>query len=1149
MDSVKMHVIKRDGRKEPVSFDKITNRISFLLYGILKDKIDPTIITQKIADRIKDGITTTEIDEMTAIICVTMSINNYYYGILAARISIDCHQKNTIASPVAIYSILYKNRDTNGEHNPLVSDKIYDLAHTYSSQLEGMIVHNRDFNIDYFGFKTLQKSYLMKSGGKIIERPQHMWLRVALQLHGNDMDSVKRTYDFLSLGYFIHATPTLYHSGSIYPQLASCFLAGTEDSIEGIYKTISDCAKISKWAGGIGIHISNIRSKHSYIRKTNGYSTGIIPMLRVYNDTARYVNQSGKRFGSFAVYLEPHHPDIFDFLYAMRKNGSEELRARDLFYGLWISDLFMEAVETDSEWYLMDPDVCPGLTDVYGDNFKELYNSYISSNKYSKKVKAREIWEEIFTSQIETGMPYICYKDSVNLKSNHKNIGTIKSSNLCVSGSTKILTDMGYIRIKNFVEGKVSVRKFNDKDSFITGKYAKVWNGKEFSTALFGKTGDNRRILKIGFSNGMYIKCTDNHIFYMDDEKTKKTACELRIGMRLIKYTLPVIKYNPYREEGIFHPSTVIYSKTIDNKIYNKYFEDKILFINQILRDNKCEIVNYGKTCENNLRRLIINSDDRKANKKILLTFSTLGIHAFINDKFVDISHMDYINKLLIYDEIKKNNYTFPEINEPKSIDPDFYDNLRVTYIREYSYENTYCFNEPNEHMGIFNGILTGNCTEIMEYSDYKEYSVCNLASISLAKFITSPNYSFFKNKSIKIYTIPDCGYCALIKALFKEYNIQYILESLDDVESKSKFLENNPIKTFPQINIEGEEKIFTYTEIKNILLPKIDHEKLKEVVYQVTINLDLIIDQNYYPVEESKISNMNNRPIGIGVQGLADLFNILKVPFDSNEAKIINREMFETMYYASLLASNDLAKIKGPYPRFKGSPISEGLLQFDLWDKYSKNNSLTVLNGRWDFDTLRKNIITYGVRNSLLISPMPTATTSQILGNNEAFEPFTSNIYSRRTMAGEFPLINKHLVRDLENLGLYTPEMITSIIKNRGSVQINDNPFTQIFSKIPKLLRDVYKSVWEIPQKVLLDLCIERSRFIDQSSSMNIYMKNPTLSKMTSMHFYGWKNGLKTGSYYIRTESAVKAQQFSVEIEEKPIQNAYDNICESCSG
>lgn len=752
-----MFVIKRDGHKESVKFDKITARIHKLCYG-LDPIVDSTMVAMKVIEGLYDGVTTSELDNLAAEVAAANTVKHPDYALLASRIVVSNLHKNTEKSFAATIKNLYEYVDPKtGENASLIAEDVYKIIEENAQVLDSTIIYDRDFNYDYFGFKTLERSYLLKLDGVVAERPQQMLMRVSVGIHKDDIQSAIDTYNMMSQGWFTHATPTLFNAGTPKPQMSSCFLLTTkEDSIAGIYDTLKNCAQISQSAGGIGLAIHDIRAKGSYIKGTNGTSNGIVPMLKVFNDTARYVDQGGgKRKGSFAMYMEPWHADIMDFLDLKKNHGKEEQRARDLFYAMWIPDLFMERVESNGTWTLMCPNECPGLSDSHGADFKKLYEQYEKEGKGRKTIKAQELWFKILESQIETGTPYMLYKDAANGKSNQQNLGTIKSSNLC---------------------------------------------------------------------------------------------------------------------------------------------------------------------------------------------------------------------------------------------------------------------------------------TEIIEYTAPDEVAVCNLASIALPKFVT-------------------------------------------------------------------EEGTF-------------DHNRLFDIAYQVTFNLNRIIDYNYYPVEEARKSNMRHRPIGIGVQGLADAFILMRYPFDSEEARKLNSEIFETIYYGAMTASKDLAKKEGPYETYKGSPVSKGIFQFDMWNVKPSN--------RWEWDVLREEVKEHGVRNSLLLAPMPTASTAQILGNNECFEPYTSNIYTRRVLSGEFIIVNKHLLKDLVKLGIWNDNLKNKLIAANGSVQnINE---------VPDNLKLLYRTAWEISQKSILDMSADRGAFICQSQSLNLFMPSPTFSKLTSMHFYGWKKGLKTGMYYLRTKAASAAIQFTVD-------------------
>ncbi|MES2267252.1 MAG: ribonucleoside-diphosphate reductase subunit alpha [Bacteroidota bacterium] len=751
-----MFVIKRDGRKESVKFDKITARIEKLCYGF--NLVDPIDVAKKVIEGLFDGVTTSELDNLAAETAASLTTKHPDYALLASRIAVSNLHKNTTKSFSETMKRMYEYVDKKtGKNAALLADDVYAIIRDNADILDSSIIYDRDFGFDYFGFKTLEKSYLLKIDGKIAERPQHLFMRVSVGIHKEDIESAIKTYHLMSERWFTHATPTLFNAGTPKPQMSSCFLLTMkDDSIEGIYDTLKQTAKISQSAGGIGLSIHNVRATGSYISGTNGTSNGIIPMLKVFNDTARYVDQGGgKRKGAFAIYLEPWHADIFEFLDLRKNHGKEEMRARDLFYALWVSDLFMRRVEANEEWTLFCPHEAPGLADCHGKEFEALYERYEKEGRGRKTIKAQELWFAVLDAQVETGTPYLLYKDAANLKSNQQNLGTIKSSNLC---------------------------------------------------------------------------------------------------------------------------------------------------------------------------------------------------------------------------------------------------------------------------------------TEIMEYTSDKEVAVCNLASLALPRYV-----------------------------------------------------------------INGE----------------FDHAKLYEVTYQATLNLNKIIDHNYYPVAEAEYSNLRHRPIGLGVQGLADAFILLRLPFESDEAKQLNKEIFETIYFAAMTASKDLAIKDGPYETFKGSPLSEGKFQFDLWD-------VKPASTRWDWENLRLDVMNHGVRNSLLVAPMPTASTSQILGNNECFEPYTSNIYTRRVLSGEFIIVNKHLLRDLVNRGIWTTSMKDRIITANGSIQD--------IAEIPQDIKDIYKTVWEIKMRNIIDMAADRGAYICQSQSLNLFINAPNASKLTSMHFYAWKKGLKTGMYYLRTQAASQAVKFTVE-------------------
>jgi len=913
------YVTKRDGKLEKIELSKIEQRLNYLCSDEEKDLISICSIAVDASQSIYDKISTIELDNVCAQICASRASKHPFYNILGGRILITNLHKETLNNFSDKIKYIHVNDKTYLK--PAFVKFIKNNAYI----LDTFMDYSRDLTIDYFAFMTLQKSYLVKINDKIVERPQDMYMKVAIALHCEDVISIedilaniKRTYDYMTLGYFTHATPTLFNAGLRSGNLASCFLLYVLDSLKDHFKVLGDSGEISKYAGGIGIPFSEVRSKNSFIKSTKGITSGLVPLLKLFNDTARYVNQSGRRNGSIAAYLEPWHADIVDFLELRLADGIEELRTRDLFLALWIPDRLMQAVENKEDWYLMSPDECPGLIDLYGDEFNKLYQSYIDQKKYREVIPAETLWKKILKSQFETGMPYILFKDTINKYSNQKNIGTVKSSNLCVAPETEILTDKGYLEISKLKDQKVN-----------------VWNGKEFSEVEVRQTGENQKLIKVITSDGNELQCTPYHKFHIQNNIIE--AKDLKQNMKLIDWSDP-----------------------ITNKIYNNV----------------------------------------------------------------------YI----------------------------------VSIIDENRYDNTYCFNEPKNHTGIFNGIIAGNCAEIVEVTGPDRYSVCNLASIAV-----------------------------------------------------NKFYENN----------------------------EYNYAKLHEVVKQIVYNINRVIDITYYPTPECKKTNLSDRPMGIGIQGIADLFHMMKLSYASNEAINVEQNILETMYHASLEASYELAKKYGKYHYFDGSDLSKGIFHFEYYNTKPRIYS--------DWDNLKKNIIEFGVRNSLMIALMPTASTSQILGNNECFEPMTSNIYTRRTSAGEFIIVNKYLIKELSDLGVWTEEMREKLIIHNGSVQdINE---------LSEDIKERYKTVWEIKMKDVINHAIARQAYVDQSQSMNLFMPVNDANKLTSALMYGWKNGLKTGMYYLRTLPASQAQKFSIDAnknklvttpieKEKPKIKVFeaDDVCLNCS-
>jgi len=1231
-----MFVINRQNNKEIVSFDKILERIKLLSISI--KNIDCGLVSQKIVGNMYSGISTTNLDELSSRICMGMFSDEPGYGDLALNICINNLHKNTSECLLETYTRLYNISDKAGNKFNLVSKELLTIITENIDKLNNIIDYKLDYKIDFFGFKTLERSYLLKVDDSIIERPQHMFMRVALAIHGNNIDKVEKVYNMMANKYFTHATPTLFNAGTERPQMSSCFLAGMEDSIESIFETSGELAKISKWAGGIGLSISNIRSDGSLIRGTGGKSSGIMPLMKMLNSIATYINQGGKRNGSFAIYLEPHHPDIFTFLDAKKNHGADEIRARDLFYALWVSDLFMQRVKKNEDWSLLCPDICKVLGDVYGEEFKTLYEKYENDSRIPKKVvKARDVWSAILSSQIETGGPYILYKDSCNKKSNQKNIGVIRSSNLCVAPETFILTDKGQLTI-----------------SSLKDQYVNVWNGTEFSATKVVQTNENTELVDVSFSDGSLLTCTPYHKFFIQEEYNKNNvslieAHNLKKGMKLIKCKYPVIDndkelVNAYTN-GIFtgdgtytniHQSKS--EKKCEFKSQNGYSYCKRHIKNQkgqeiseycqgISYTKKNHIALYGEKI-NLLKYLDYDSVGKEKDGKLNVTLTiNLKDKFFVPMNYSLKSKMDWLsgycdadgtivvnqgNKSLQITSIEKeflikvklmlqtcginskvtmsriaNKEMLPDgkggykeyerkdcyrlliaSNELQSIVTLGFNPYRlqvkidssiqrssVHFITVVSVtnndrkDNTFCFNEEKEHKGIFNGVITSQCAEIIQYSDSKETAVCNLASICLPRFLEEQiNESYMntfdgkrlknsieKYTNISIYTKDDCVYCKLLKVFFTKVGITYKEISKEDDETLKLKFPNNEFKTVPRV-YNNTEYLGGYQEAYLILKPKVNFQKLADASGMLVENLNNIIDSNFYPTEKTRFSNNRHRPMGIGVQGLADIFIKLRIPFDSIEAIELNKKLFETIYFGAMKSSIELSKKNGSYDTFKGSPLSQGKFQFDLWNLEEKD-----LSGFWDWTLLRKNVIKYGARNSLLIAVMPTASTSQIMGNNECIEPYTSNLYVRRTIAGEFTVVNKHLVNDLISIDLWNDNTRDRLLYDRGSVKNIKN--------MPDFLKNIYKTVWEIKQKKCIDLSADRAPFVCQSQSLNIWLESPTYDSLTSIHFYGWSKGLKTGSYYIRSKAKVNPKNFSMNVitEQKMIEE--DKECESCSG
>lgn len=1087
-----MRVIKRSGHYENVSFDKVLNRLQYLSDGI---EIDICEIAQKVCGRIYDGVKTSDLDELAAHLCSSLVVVHPDYGRLASKIIISNHHKNTSPSFSETIHLLYHNPSS-----PLVSKELYDIVQQHKEKLNSYIDYSRDYLFDYFGFKTLERSYLLKVNGKIVERPQHMWMRVALGIHANDIREALQTYDMMSQKYFTHATPTLFNAGTPHPQNSSCFLLSMkDDSIAGIYDSLKEVALISKHAGGIGIHMHQIRGRGSVIRGNNGISSGIIPMLRVFNNTARYVDQAGKRPGSIAVYIEPWHADIEQFLELRKNHGNEEERCRDLFLALWVCDLFMKRVKQNGLWSLMCPDRCRGLSDVWGEEFEALYQKYESQGQYVKQVNAQELWFKILESQIETGVPYICYKDASNSKSNQQNIGTIKSSNLCteimevstpeecavcLTGDTEILTEDGIRQMKDITTQKIF--SYFDDDSTLT----------KDERLVGGTLSDNgmKDVYEIKFVGSKPIKATGNHKFLVLDKRntyTWKQVDDLSIDDRVVMPSnSPLEKYKDIAIEKDVDRECLALGWMIADGWQNQIIPKRMKEFEprQIASILSGYFSADGSVYIDHEKKVFYVSLS-SASEELLYDFQSLlrcfgiqsrvvfgdvktrqSFHLSINDRTNLLRFQQYINfmscddKKLHLENGLNNTFAFrQEITEK--------DWCRIRSIGYVGQERVYDLTIPQTHNFIANGMVTHNC---------------NLASICLPTYI-------------------------------------------ETVENK---------------------KVFNF-------------QKLHECAKILTKNLNKVIDRNFYPLEIARTSNLRHRPVGIGVNGLADVYMLLRMPYESVEAKELNQQIFETIYHGALEYSMELSKKRqeiilsgdedkiqelhlhkcevelttypGAYSTFDGSPASKGILQFDMWG---------VKPTMYDWDKLKKDIQTYGIRNSLLLAPMPTASTSQIMGFHESFEPITSNIYKRKTLSGEFIVVNKHLIQDLIQLGLWNNEMKDKILLHDGSVQSID--------EIPSTLKEIYKTVWEIKQKNILDMAADRGAFICQSQSLNIFMEDPDFKKLSSMHFYGWSKGLKTGSYYIRTKPKAKTQQFTIDPtfakkQQKKIV-CTEEVCTSCS-
>jgi ribonucleotide reductase alpha subunit len=1024
-----------------LSYESLKTSIATICKLMNVEHLDVDKLSKNVLPKLKTKNTLEEIEDQIINSATEMICDHYDYPSIAVWIIIDKLHRSTCDDYLDLVRLMRSNVNKKGKLAPIISESFANYVEKHHQKINNAIRYERDYQMSIFGYRTLENAYLKKlSNGNIIERPQHMFMRVAIALHykTDRIDRIIETYEQLSRGYFTHATPTLFNAGTTHEQLSSCFLLGIDDDMEAIGECWKACAVISKYAGGIAVHVSNLRCFGSYINSTQGRASGL-RVLPVFGKISHYADQGGKRPGSIAIYLEPWHADIFFFLDLKKNTGAETERARDLFLGLMINDIFMQRVESDGIWSLMCPSECPNILDKFGTEFTQAYLEYESSGKYIKQISARELWFKIMESQIESGVPYIIFKDAANYKSNQQNIGVINGSNLCVSGDTMILTSNGYFNIKS-----------------LENHQTEIWNGEEFSKVQIKKTGQNQELVEISFSNGSVLKCTPYHKFYINsnNEIIEKKASELVIKDQLIDYTLPIIENGSDNFDYLKE-----YNVPINNNI-----KIKLKWLGDILDRYAYKFPNFQLP---NIS-LKIRADDciiPSANRNFLIDlqymFQTLGCHTRIV-KFSDSDKYNIIISEKQLNNLEKFGLECKKIDFYKGMSDDNSDFLSAVYITNITKldkkEDTYCFSEPKRHMGIFNGVITGQCSEILEVSDANHYSTCNLASICLPKYVIYQN---------------------------------------------------------------GQ--------------PIFDYEELRRNAQIVTRNLNNIIDINFYPIEKTRATNLRDRPIGIGAQGLADVFAIFKTPFDSDLARDLNKKIFETIYFGALTESMIIAKERSHYQTFPGSPLSQGKFQFDLW-----NLNRFELSGMWDWDELMNEIKIHGVANSLVTACMPTASTAQIMNNNEAFEPYTENIYTRTTLAGDYYIINKHLMKDLMDLGLWNSEIIDLIKYYEGSIAN--------ISYIPDEIKRIYRTVWEIPQQSIIEMAADRGPFIDQTQSMNIFIAKPDFIKLNSCLFTAWKKGLKTGMYYLRSKAVSEANKFGIDIDKiKKIQANKPRIPGEC--
>ena len=1141
-----MKVKKRDGSLEEMRYDKITRRIQNFCDDLNLEYVDPTLITLKVTQGIYDGISTTELDVLAAETAASLVTSHSDYAKLAGRLAVsNLHKTTPKKFSHSIKELhLFVEPKTNKESS-LISNETYNFVQQYKDVLDGAIIQERDFDFDYFGFKTLERSYLLKIGNRIVERPQYMYMRVAVGICNNDIDTALRIYDDLSQHYYTHATPTLFNAGTHRPQMSSCFLIGNKgDDIDGLFDTIKDVAKISKWAGGIGLHVHDVRGKGAYIKGTGGESDGLLPMMKTYNEVARWINQGGRRRGSFAVYLEPWHSDVFEFIELRKNHGKEELRARDLFLAMWVPDLFMKRVEQDLEWSLFSPDEAPGLSDVYDDPYKftqdftELYERYEKEGRARKVVKARKLMDAILTAQIETGVPYMLYKDAANYKSNQKNLGTIKSSNLCITGDQRVVTTKGYLTAKELCEMDVELELFNGSEIVKSSKMI--------------KRGENEDVYKITLENGMEHKVTPYHGIPVIDSRNNITRIEckdLKIGDKIAVQTNKglfgskemvdeAFLLGLYQSDGTQNKSSILFDlwendfdlvEEIENKIqklYSKY-EYKPRYSTKGGKFIDC-VVSFSK-----VKKKRLSSEFFK--KELLFEKGYVPEWIWSSNEETQWS---YLRGLLFADGTANKNKSKGEPTQISyaDINIDFLKELQLIF-QNLGLQTSIRLLRNGGQRSLPNGkggyslYKTKDCYRLIVGNKNDSQKINEKIGFLDRKNIIIDNREFRDNtrKGYKVKSIEYVGkedvYCPTI------YNDEHIF-----ISQGLKTFNCTEILEFSSSEEQAVCNLASIALPKYIVNKEFNHDLLYEYVYQVVKNLNNVIDLNFYPTEETKLSNMKHRPVGLGVQGLADVFCMLKLPFESEDADKLQVEIFETIYFAALTSSKDLAIENGAYSSFDGSPLSKGQFQYELWGKTDKDTS-----GRWDWKSLRKDVVKYGVRNSLLVAPMPTASTAQILGNNEAFEPFTSNLYSRRTLGGEFIVINKHLVNELLERGLWSDEIKKKLIMENGSVQN--------IPEIPVDVKEIYKTVWEMSQKRILTMAANRSIYIDQSQSLNLFIDNANKTKVMAAHLYGWKLGLKTGMYYLRTKAAVdpiKGLGIDVTTSKPNVENQISNVKES---